>query len=366
MKPDYPFLSIIVPAHDAGSVLERSLECLAISDFPRDYWELIVVDDASGDDTALIAARFADTVVRLPGKKHGPAYARNRGSEVSRGEIIVFVDADVCVHPETLRQFATVFCEEPDVSAVFGAYDANPPGRGFVSQYRNLLHHYVHKKNAGEAETFWAGCGAIRADVFRQAGMYDEWHFTRPQVEDIELGHRVRAMGHRILLRPEIQGAHLKEWSFGQVVRTDLNDRGVPWTRLLIMQCQAIKSRTLNLRTIERLKTVLVGLTVICLLVAAGTRDHGWLLLAGAMLLPVIVANSPVYWFFLRQRGPFFMLAVIPLNLMYYMLNCASFVFGWLLHEALGAPRPDPTVEAFSEMGVETWPPVPSKRKVKA
>ena len=122
------------------------------------------MDDASTDATALIAAEFADAVVRLPDRPRGPAYARNRGVEVARGDIVVFVDADVCVHTDTLRRFTAVFANEPDVSAVFGAYDTQPEAPQLVSQYRNLLHHFVHSQSAGEAETFWAGCGAIRRD----------------------------------------------------------------------------------------------------------------------------------------------------------------------------------------------------------
>src|SRR6476659_4577806 len=105
---------------------------------PRGSWELIVVDDASTDATALIAAEFADAVVRLPDRPRGPAYARNRGVEVARGAIVVFVDADVVVHTDTLRRFTSVFKQEPDVSAVFGAFFTQPEAPQLVSQYRNL------------------------------------------------------------------------------------------------------------------------------------------------------------------------------------------------------------------------------------
>lgn len=366
MKPNRPFLSVIVPAHQGAKLLPRSLECMIASDLSRECWELIVVDDASSDETALVAARYADTVVRLPGRPHGPAYARNRGFEVARGENIVFTDADVCVHTDTLRRFAEVFHCEPDVSAVFGSYDDDPSEKGLVTEYRNLLHHFVHQQNAGDAQTFWAGCGAVRASVFRQAGMYDEWHYPRPQIEDIELGHRICAMGHRIALRPDIKGTHLKRWTLQQVIRTDLNDRGVPWTRLLIMQGQAIKSRSLNLRTIERINTVLVALMLFFVLAAAFRLEPEWLLAAALCMVPVVISNARLYGFFLRSRGALFMFGVIPLNLLYYALNSLSFAFGWLLHETVGGPRPDPAVDAFSEVGVQTWPPVPAKRKLPA
>jgi glycosyltransferase involved in cell wall biosynthesis len=57
-----PFLSVIVPAHKAESLLPDTLGALRNSDFVKEQWELIVVDDASRDRTALIAAQYADTV----------------------------------------------------------------------------------------------------------------------------------------------------------------------------------------------------------------------------------------------------------------------------------------------------------------
>ena len=365
-RPDRPYLSVIVPVHNGHATLPKSLEALAASDLPRWYWELIVVDDASTDDSSLIAARYADTVVRLPGKPHGPAYARNRGFEVSRGENILFVDADVCVHPDTLRRFVYVFYSEPEVSAVFGSYDDSPPAGGWISQYRNLLHHWVHQQNPGEAETFWAGLGGIRRAAFVEAGMYDEWHFPRPQVEDIELGHRIRALGRRIVLRPEIQGTHLKHWTLGNVITTDMNDRGVPWMRLLIQQGEAVRARTLNLRTVEKINTALVWLAVAFSATALVRRSEAWLWGVLLCVLLVLLFSSRLYGFFLRRRGLLFLLVAIPLHLMYYLLNGISAGVGWLLHELFGEPRPDPAVEAFAEVGVKMWPPVPSKRKLGA
>ena len=159
---DSPLLSVIMPAHNAAGMLPRTLAGLRNSDLPREAWELIVVDDGSTDDTSLIAARYADTVVTLPGKAHGPAYARNRGFEVSRGEIVVFIDADCVVHTDTLSRLADRFAADPDLGAAFGSYDDRPPAAGLMSQYRNLIHHFVHHQNAGFVETFWAGAGAIR------------------------------------------------------------------------------------------------------------------------------------------------------------------------------------------------------------
>jgi cellulose synthase/poly-beta-1,6-N-acetylglucosamine synthase-like glycosyltransferase len=360
---DHPLLSVIVPAHNAAGLLPRSLGALRNSDLPRDRWELVVVDDGSADDTSLIAARYAETVVTLPGKPHGPAYARNRGFEVTRGDIIVFIDSDCVVHPDTLSRFADLFAAHPEIGAAFGSYDDRPPAPNVMSQYRNLIHHYVHHRNAGDVETFWAGAGAVRRDVFAEVGMYDEWHYSRPQIEDIELGARIRRLGKRILLEPSIQVTHLKKWTFYGVVRTDLRDRGIPWARLLMHRGAMMSSGSLNLRWTEKANTVLVWLAALMLLLSPILRSVTPLWIAAACLTLVIAMNMPLWTFFARVRGPAFALLVMPAHLMYYLLNGISFGVGLLLQNLIGPPLPDPITEAYAEVGVQRWPPIPTKNR---
>lgn len=361
VNPEQPLLSVIVPVYNGTRVLPRALEALVASDLPRSCWELIVVNDGSTDETGTLAARWADVLVHIPGSPHGPAYARNRGVEAARGEVVVFVDADVVVHPDALRRFAWAFAHDPELGAVFGSYDDRPQAPGVVSRYRNLLHHWHHHQNAGEAETFWAGCGAVRRSVFLAAGKFDEWHYRKPSIEDIELGHRISALGHRILLRPEIQCTHLKQWNLWSVVRTDVKDRGVPWMRLLLQEGKLGQRTSLNLKLIEKVNTALVGLALAGALAAAALRDPRWLWLAAAGLGFVTLASLPFYRFLARANGVIFAIAAIPLHLLYYLLNgiCAS--AGWLLHHAVGEPAPEAAVQAWAEVGVRRWPPVPLK-----
>jgi hypothetical protein len=238
-----------------------------------------------------------------------------------------------------------------------------PAAPGFVSQYRNLLHHYVHARSAGDAETFWAGCGAMRRSVFLAAGMYDEWSFPRPQIEDVELGHRVRALGKRIVLRPDIQCTHLKHWTLKQVLTADFRDRGVPWTRLLIQQGRTTKENTLNLRTVEKLNTALIAATLVVVIGAFVTRTTAPVYAAGAALLCVLALNRHLYGFFRRTRGVLFAIGVIPLHTLYYINNGIAFVYGWLLHQLFGDPSPDAVTQAYAEVEAKMWPPVPNRTR---
>lgn len=361
VAPERPLLSVIVPAHNATTMLPACLDGLCASDLPRECWELIVVDDGSTDGTAEVAATRSDLVIRLSGAPHGPAYARNRGAEMARGEVVVFIDSDVVVHRDTLRRFAWEFANDPQLGAAFGSYDNSPTSPGLVSQYRNLLHHYHHQESPGEAETFWAGCGAVRRSVFQEASMFDDWHYRRPSIEDIELGHRIRALGRRILLCPDIECTHLKHWTLANVLRTDLFDRGIPWVRLLLQEGKLGQRRSLNLRTSEKVKVALMGFALVFTAIGIGTGVRGWYLAAACCVVAVLIGSLRVYRFYARRRGLWFALRIIPLHLVYYVLNGVAATTGWLMHHLVGAPAPTPEVQAFAEVGLQTWPPLPRK-----
>lgn len=354
MSSTQVFLSVIVPAHQGELVLPQVLGALRGSDLARDRWELIVVDDASRDATARVAASFADKVLSLSGGPHGPGYARNRGVDASRGDWVVFVDADVVVHVDTLREIARVAESEPGVDAVFGAYDESPPAPQFISQYRNLLHRFTHLAGAGDAETFWAGCGAVRRSAFVEVGGFDEHRYPRPQIEDIELGYRLRDWGGRIVLRPVIQGTHLKRWTWRGSVRTDLFDRGIPWVRLMLERDGGLSQRaSLNVRRGEQVKTAVVGLALLLTGAASILGRSDLVVLAGVGFFGVAMSNWRQLAWFARIRGTVFALRTIPMNLWYYLVSGTCVALGFAQHLRAGRPKLSvaDAAEAFGERG---------------
>jgi hypothetical protein len=357
-----PHLSIVVPVHEGSVVLARALEAITQSDLPRELWELIVVDDGSDYDAALLAPRYADKVVRLPDGPHGPGYARNRGFEMALGRNVAFINADVLVRPSTLRRFDEVLTWEPRIGAVFGSYDTRPDANNFVSQYRNLTQHYYHQRNAGESSTFWSACGAVRGDAFQQAGGFDEWHFRRRQLEDLELGQRIRSAGYRVQLRPEIQVTNLERWTLRGIIATEIFDRGVPWMRLVNRAVAPTQTNPRNLLTTKKLNIALTWLGA--LLVFVGLLPTAHALLAGAAACVAVIAINDVsrFAFFLRERGVAFAFKAVVVDLLYYFVNGVAMLFGWIAQHAIGEPRPGPVTEAFAELEFKTWPPIPSKR----
>jgi GT2 family glycosyltransferase len=342
-------LSVIVPVHNGGEDLQRCLQGLAASTRPPD--EVIVVDDGSTDDSAAHAAALAARVVATPAGPRGPAYARNRGAEAATGDVLVFVDADVVVHADTLARIEAVLLGEPEVAALFGSYDDDPPARSAASLYKNLLHHHVHQHGEREAGTFWAGCGAVRRAVFLAAGGFDE-SYSRPSIEDIELGVRLRQAGHRIRLCPEVQATHLKRWTLASLWRTDIFARAVPWTRLILRQGRL--SSDLNLDWRGRLSAVAAWALFGCTLLLVGLGLVGAVPLVvwpglGVLLLTASLAalNADLYGFFFRRGGARFALLAAALHSAYLLYSSLVFVcllVSHRLHERLRRPG-EPTIK---------------------
>lgn len=334
-------LSVIVPVRNDPENLQQCLQALAASTYSN--YEVIVVDDASTDDTTEIAGRFRVRQIRLEDRQ-GPAAARNRAAEAARHEHLFFLDADVAVRPETLGLVAARFLEAPRVDAFFGSYDSAPGAPNLVSQYRNLLHHYVHQIGNEEASTFWSGCGAIRKSVFLEIGGFDA-DYGRPSIEDIELGARLRESGHRIALVKSIQVKHLKRWTILDMIDCDVRKRGIPWTRLILRQGGI--PNDLNLRHGQRLSVALAGISVAMLGLAAldAQRLATWLGLAAASVVAIVLLNLPFYRLVFSLKGSPFAVAVIPLHILYFLCSGIAFGIGLIQHVAsrLGRAPAEPT-----------------------
>lgn len=293
-------LTAVVPATNSPPTLDRCLAAIRSTSEPPD--ELIVVDQPDAG---------------------GPAAARNAGALNATGDVVVFVDADVEVHEDTFTRIRAAFQDDPELTALFGSYDDRPGAPGPVSVFRNLLHHHVHQTSAGPAETFWAGLGAVRVDVFRSVGGFDAERFQTPSVEDIDLGMRLAADGHRITLNPRVQGKHLKRWTLLSMVQTDLFSRGIPWTGLLMRRRST--SGALNLGWRHRLSagSCLLG-------VGAGAAQEGFLLLLAPLLL--LSLNRSFYSLLLRRGGPVTATAGVMLHALHHLTAVAAVPMGIAAH----------------------------------
>ncbi|MGF1478326.1 MAG: glycosyltransferase family 2 protein [Cyanophyceae cyanobacterium] len=334
-----PSLSVIIPVHNGGSSFRRCLNSLSqATPLPE---EIIVVADGDTDGSAQLAQEFGARVIRKP-ISEGPAKARNLGAKEATGEILYFVDADVEICADAIAQVKQAFTDSR-LAALIGSYDDTPGEPNFLSQYKNLFHHYTHQQASLEASTFWGACGAIRRDVFLAVGGFDE-SYRRPCVEDIELGYRLRSKGYVIRLCKELQVKHLKRWEPVSLLRAEFFYRALPWTALILRLQEAQPDnfqrvmKDLNLKPSSRLSVVLTYLFL------AASIGSFWqplgIVPAATFLLVLVILNLPVYRFFWHKRGLVFTVQTIPWHLFYYFYSGLAFTIGVIRHQLDKARRP--------------------------
>jgi glycosyltransferase involved in cell wall biosynthesis len=317
--------SVIVPVRNGGEAFRQCLEALTTSSRLPD--EIIVVDDASTDATAQLASRFGALVHSQGDTPLGPAKGRNRGAEIAGGDVLVFLDADVVIHADALANIEGYLVAHPEIAALFGSYDDDPPYRGLVSRYKNLQHHFVHQHSPRDASTFWTGLGAIRRDVFVRLGGFNEG-YRRPCIEDIELGVRLRRAGYRVWLCSDVLATHLKEWNLVSMLRTDIFDRAIPWTRLILSSAQLPSDLNLDYRS---------RLGVICSWSLIFHLFCGFWLHPAWVFVPVwlgllIATNFPIHLFFYKKGGLGFALGAFCLHTLYLLYSSVAFAAVWLLN----------------------------------
>jgi glycosyltransferase involved in cell wall biosynthesis len=322
-----PLVSVIIPVYNDAQHLSQCLAALKQSSYPS--YEVIVVDDGSTDGSAEAAQGNNGVLVLQLKSQSGPAAARNYGAEKANGDIFFFVDADILIQQETIARVVRDFSEYPDIAALFGSYDDDPVERNFLSQYKNLLHHFVHQISSAEAVTFWAGCGAVRKGVFRAAGGFNESKYRKPCIEDIELGYRLRKMGYRILLDKDLQVKHLKKWKLKSLLRADIFYRAIPWTKLILESKGMISD--LNLQVSQKVSTGLLGLSIAIFPLSFLIPELTYLMLC--LLASILAINHKLFNFFLRRRGLRFTLLAFGMYLFYYLYSGASYTSYWLFYK---------------------------------
>ena len=338
-----PTITVVVPVRDGGALLERCLRKIQTSH--QKPLELIVVDDGSADGSRECAQRLGAKVLSTDGHR-GPARARNIGARAARGEVLLFVDADVCVRRDTTARVRAAFARDRELDGIMGSYDDEPSAPNLVSQYKNLLHCFVHQTGRRQASTFWSGCGAIRRSVFLAHGGFDE-SYARPAIEDIELGTRLHRAGRKVALDPELRVKHLKRWTLPMLVRSDVFDRALPWTEIILRERHM--PNDLNLARTQRLSVALslaFPLLVVGAMVASDTASRSFAALASVALVVSIALDARFYGFLTKRRGLGFALAAMPLHLLYHLYSGLAFGAGVLLYAWRPAERPMATAVA--------------------
>lgn len=203
-----PRVSVIIPVRNRPEDLRRCLDSIESVRYPKENLEIIVVDDASEDDTPKVAKQFEATLLQNTRQK-GASFCRNRGARLATGGILCFLDSDCMVRSNWLRHLVVGFIDE-QVSAIGGLVDS-ASDRAPLDRYEKVsssLHMGSYAKDSREGDPFFylPSCNlAIRREVFLKNSGFAE---SMDVGEDVDLCWRIIDTGGVIEYNPSAKVLH--------------------------------------------------------------------------------------------------------------------------------------------------------------
>ena len=192
MSSEQPFFSIVIPSYSRPDRLLSCLQAVERLNYPRDRYEVIVVDDGSPESLQHVVDRLGNReLVQFVRQAHaGPATARNTGAARARGEFVVFTDDDCAPAPDWLRCLAGRFASSPH--AMLGGRTNNALRTQICASASQLLIDFLYawyNAEPDQARFFTSNNMALPAEAFRQIGGFDV-RFPLAAAEDRDLCER--------------------------------------------------------------------------------------------------------------------------------------------------------------------------------
>lgn len=227
-----PTISIVIPTFNRPTKLAACLEACANLDYPRDRFDIIVVDDGGHEALQGLVARFQGrvTVGLLRQANAGPAAARNRGAAAAEGEFLAFTDDDCAPAPQWLQALATELIASPGCAV--GGHTVNVLTDNLYSKASQLVVSYLFSYYNAEpqAARFFPSCNmALPAERFRAIGGFDET-YPRAAAEDRDLCDRWLDYGYRMVYAAGALVCHAHDLTFRTFLRQQLQyGQGAFW-----------------------------------------------------------------------------------------------------------------------------------------
>lgn len=223
--PKQPLFSVIIPTYNRPERLATCLNSLVRLKYPRDRFEVIVVDDGSPTSPAAIVAAYEKQIdIRLITQINaGPATARNTGTEQAKGEFLAFTDDDCAPDANWLSALAHQFANAPD--AAIGGHTLNALSDNSYSTASQLLIDYLYSYYNAEpsgARFFTSNNLAVPAVRLSQIGGFDTT-FPMAAAEDRELCDRWLHCGYQLVFAPKAIVCHAHPLTFSSFFRQHLS-----------------------------------------------------------------------------------------------------------------------------------------------
>ena len=195
---NFPKVSIIVPVYNSESILDLCLQSLLNLDYPKNLLEIIIVDNASTDDSKKIIEKYP--VIYIYEQKNTSYAARNKGIRMSSGEIIAFTDSDCIVDPGWVIAGVEMLLKNMESNdrksmlVLAGRVEAYQP-ESIIEIYTAKIGVLDQMKNISRAVRLATCNGFFYKPVFEKAGLFDEDLFSGG---DTEMSWRIQTHGYTI------------------------------------------------------------------------------------------------------------------------------------------------------------------------
>jgi glycosyltransferase involved in cell wall biosynthesis len=326
-------ISVIIPNRNGASTIARCLEAACASGHPS--FEVIVVDDASTDDSVEVIRRFPCRLIRLA-RRHGAAGARNTGAAHARGELLFFTDSDCLLREDTLAVACRKLSAGEPITVAGGTYTPLPHDDTFFSRFQSVFIHYCETKRAAAPDYLATHALAIRAETFRRHGGFAEGFL--PILEDVEFSHRLRRAGSRLVIDPAIQVRHVFNFNLLRSLRNACV-KARYWTLYSLRNRDLlVDSGTAS----HELKATVASYFLILLCVGGYllTDAPAWLVVAAALFSGNLLFNRGLLRGFRAAGGRPFAAAAGCYYLFVYPLAVGTGAVGGAVLFLVGAHRP--------------------------
>jgi len=300
-KTGQPSFSVIIPNHNGSRPLVEALDSIFSSGDAS--IEVIVVDDASTDDSQTITDQYP---VRLVSHDTclGAATARNTGAKAAGGEILVFTDTDIILPPDTFQILARDFTD-PKTDAVIGLLPITRYGN-LCSQYKNFYMYYTYHQLPDVVTVFYTSIASIRREIFLEAGGFDGT-YRSATIEDMEFGVRLTGKGYRIMLDKELQVDHIRHYTPASLLKTGFV-RASGMAKIDLRYCRDHREKGSYVTSSPSFLAgiALSFITLFFFIISLIFSDPVWLLPAGISYLAIILLNFGFLTGMSRATRPIF------------------------------------------------------------
>lgn len=210
-------VSVIIPTFNSSAHILHCLSAIKNSAYP--IYEIIVVDDLSLDNTVEMAQKAKVNVVKM-NHKSSANLCRNEGARRANGDVLLFLDSDVVISANAVGEIITTF-ENKDIDAVVGLYSPPTANSNLCTAYKNLWIRYSYLCSMPSIDWIFGAVSAIRKDVFSMADGFKNELAVKAGIDDLELGKRLNKMNYHIILNPNVEGQHLKQFTLRSLLRND-------------------------------------------------------------------------------------------------------------------------------------------------